>query len=120
MVNTAVQSKQDAARPRRRRVSRKSTQDRLFCTLREASIFLELSFDAIKQRVKRGTLVGVARAIDGSLWRPDGSAHVLVEIDALRRQLSEERRQLLDDWRTSRVSLAAVKRQIKSEIRGTG
>lgn len=120
MVNTTVQSGQDEARPRRRRSPRKASQERLFCTLREASVFLELSFDALKQRVKRGTLVGVARAIDGSLWRPDGGAHVLVEADALRRQLSDERQQLLDAWRTGRVSLTAVKRQIKAEVDDNG
>jgi hypothetical protein len=118
MVNTAVQLKRDDARPRRRRSRRNAPQERLFCTLREAAVFLELSFDALKQRVKRGTLRGVARAIDGSLWRPAGGSQVLIEVGALRGQLSEDRKQLFDAWATGSLSLAAVKRQIKAETLG--
>jgi hypothetical protein len=43
---------------------------------------------------------------------------VLVEVGALREQLSEDRRQLFDAWATGRLSLAAVKRQIKAETLG--
>jgi hypothetical protein len=118
MVNMTAQSNTDKAPPRRPRAARRAERERLFCTRVEAALFLGVSVDAIKSRTKRGTMVGIARAIDGSLWRPAGGAQVLIEAAVLRLHLSEPTRELFDAWTAGRVSLASVKRQLRSEARG--
>lgn len=113
MVNETLQSTPGEEPARRRRSSRRRASERLFCTPAEAAAFLGVSVDAIKSRTKRGTMVGVARAIDGSLWRPLGRAQILIEADVLRCHLSEQTRDLFDAWRAGRSSLASVKRQLR-------
>lgn len=93
---------------------------RVFCTLREAAVFLELPYNAVKKRHQRGTLVGVARAIDGSLWCPRGRDQVLIEASLLRERLRGELLDLFDRWRRGSVSLATVRRQLRSEARSAG
>lgn len=93
---------------------------RLFCSPREAALFLGLSHEAVKKRVQRGTLPGVARAVDGSLWRADASAGVLIEAAAVRRQLHPEDQMRFDAWRNGKLSLAAVGRQLERERGGSG
>jgi hypothetical protein len=88
--------------------------ERVFCTLHEAAVFLDLSYNAVKQRYKRGTLHGVARAIDGSLWTPGGRSKVLLEVSALRDQLDDEVQELLDAWVEGRLALKTVKQRMKS------
>lgn len=90
---------------------------RIFCTLQEASIFLELPYNAIRKRHQRGTLIGVARAIGGSLWRPAGRSQVLIEAAAILDQLDGPRRERFEAWLDGRLSLAAIKREIRKEQR---
>jgi len=96
-------------------VKRPPREERLFCSLREAATFLRLSDEAAKKRVQRGTMPGVARSVDGSLWRPDGRGPVLVEAAALRSQLRPEDLERFDAWRNARRSLAAVRRELERE-----
>jgi hypothetical protein len=46
---------------------------RSFCTPAETAVFLGLPYDAIRKRIQRGTMFGVAKTIEGELWRPDGT-----------------------------------------------
>jgi hypothetical protein len=73
-------------------VLRPRRPERIFCTLHEAAVFLGLPDSALKQCHKRGTLRGVARAIDGSLWTPGGRSKLLLEVSAVREELDHERR----------------------------
>ena len=110
MVNTAVQSNESQktlGEGRRRR-------ERIFCTLHEAAVFLQLPYPAIRQRCKRGTMVGLARAIDGSPWTPAGRAHPLVEASVLREHLDERTRDLFDHWQAGRLTLKTVKRRMEN------
>jgi hypothetical protein len=94
---------------------RQQREPRVFCTLSEAAVFLGLSYNAARKRHQRGTLAGVARAIDGSLWCPAGRSQVLVEASALRHHLNQDARVRFDAWLEGRLSLATVKRQLRQE-----
>ena len=87
--------------------------ERIFCTLHEAAIFLGLPYTTLKQRQKRGTLRGIARAIDGSPWTPGGRSRPLLEVGALREQLDDDAKPLLDAWREGRLTFRTVKRRMK-------
>ena len=99
-------SSEASLRPRR--------PEQIFCTLHEAAVFLGLPYGALKQRHKRGTLHGVARAIDGSLWTPGGRSEVLLEVSVLREELDHETQQLLDAWADGRLTTKTVKRRMKN------
>lgn len=58
---------------------------------------------------------GIARSVDGSLWRPDRSAPVLIEAAVLRSQVRPEDLERFDAWRTGRLSLAAARRELERE-----
>jgi len=91
---------------------------RIFCTLQEAVVFLNLPYNAVRKRHQRGTLSGVAKAVDGSLWRPAGRSQVLIEATAILDQLSGAEREWFEEWLDGRLSLAAVKRRMRRERRG--
>jgi hypothetical protein len=86
--------------------------ERVFCTLREAAVFLGLPYNALRKRHQRGTMIGVAKAIDGSPWRASSRSQVLVEASVLREHLDEQTRKWFDDWCCGRLTLAGVKRRM--------
>lgn len=59
-----------------------------------------LPYAALRARHQRGTLAGVARAVDGSLQAPAGRSQPLVEVAV---QFDKEALQLFDAWRADRL-----------------
>lgn len=118
MVNEAIRSISANARRDASGVSADTPPKRVFCTLQEAVVFLDLPYNAIRKRHQRGTLTGVAKAVDGSLWRPAGRAQVLIEAEAILDQLSGAEREWFEEWREGRLSLTAAKRRMRGAQRG--
>lgn len=113
------QSNSDGGRRKRSPSLADVPPPRVFCTLKEAALFLGLPYDALRKRIQRGTLLGIARTVEGSIWRPSGRQQLLIETAALREQLHPAKRERFDEWQHGRISLAAVARQMKREQRST-
>jgi hypothetical protein len=72
---------------------------------KEAALFLDLPYDALRKRIQCGTLPGIARTVEGSIWRPSGRQQLLIETAAIREQLLPAQRERFDEWQPDGANL---------------